>query len=303
MTTLDDSPVRTGGSAPPADDGGDWRHRAACRDEDPEDWFPVSESELQVAYPRDVCATVCPVQAACLTWALAANQGHGVWGGSTARERELLKKRGSRPGSSVSAWVARFVAEGPDCLRDRRTAAASAPDGVPGAVKAPRALLGHGELTAVVGADSRPGDEMRARVLGMLADGLSSREVAARLGVSEDVARQAARVLFRVLDVEGPEQAVAEGHRSGILAGRSRVADPGLSTMDVRVLRWVALGWSARMVSDELGLPIDPARRRVSDVLRLFGVPTRAAAVDAGFRCGVLPVVGGAPVASNVGVS
>lgn len=72
----------------------DWRHRAACRDEDPELFFPVGNSGpalRQVAEAKAVCVR-CPVTASCLRWALDAGQDAGVWGGMSEAERRALKK-------------------------------------------------------------------------------------------------------------------------------------------------------------------------------------------------------------------
>ena len=52
----------------------DWRHKAVCRDEDPELFFPVGNSGpalAQVAAAKKVCNR-CPVTSQCLAWALAA---------------------------------------------------------------------------------------------------------------------------------------------------------------------------------------------------------------------------------------
>ncbi len=52
---------------------GDWRHRAGCRDVDPELFFPAAESgpvfDAQVAEAKAVCAS-CPVRTECLGFAL-----------------------------------------------------------------------------------------------------------------------------------------------------------------------------------------------------------------------------------------
>ena len=51
----------------------DWRHRAICRDEDPELFFPVGTSGpalLQIAEAKSVCRR-CPVVSECLTWTRA----------------------------------------------------------------------------------------------------------------------------------------------------------------------------------------------------------------------------------------
>jgi WhiB family transcriptional regulator, redox-sensing transcriptional regulator len=76
----------------------DWRHRAACRDEDPELFFPVGTSGpalSQVAEAKAVC-TRCPVTASCLAWALESGQDAGVWGGMSEDERRALKRRNAR---------------------------------------------------------------------------------------------------------------------------------------------------------------------------------------------------------------
>jgi WhiB family redox-sensing transcriptional regulator len=76
----------------------DWRHRAACRDEDPELFFPVGTSGpalLQIAEAKIACRR-CPVSTECLNWALASGQDAGVWGGMSEDERRALKRRGAR---------------------------------------------------------------------------------------------------------------------------------------------------------------------------------------------------------------
>jgi WhiB family redox-sensing transcriptional regulator len=80
----------------------DWRHRAACRDEDPELFFPVGTSGpalTQVAAAKAVCHR-CPVASDCLAWALATGQDAGVWGGMSEEERRALKRRRARIGST-----------------------------------------------------------------------------------------------------------------------------------------------------------------------------------------------------------
>lgn len=77
----------------------EWTHKAACRDYDPELWFPHSDSGLnveQIAQAKAVCAA-CPVRDACLDWALEHNVEHGIWGGATERERRSIRRsRGQR---------------------------------------------------------------------------------------------------------------------------------------------------------------------------------------------------------------
>ena len=60
----------------------DWRHKAVCRDEDPELFFPVGNSGpalAQIADAKLVCNR-CSVVTECLTWALDSGQDAGVWG-------------------------------------------------------------------------------------------------------------------------------------------------------------------------------------------------------------------------------
>lgn len=73
----------------------DFRYRAACRDADPELFFPVGESGpalRQIATAKAVCSR-CPVTEDCLAWALQAGHEQGVWGGQDAAERRDLRRR------------------------------------------------------------------------------------------------------------------------------------------------------------------------------------------------------------------
>lgn len=64
-----------------------WRTRGACQDVDPETFFPPPSEPADAAVA--LCRT-CPVQGSCLAWALQAGDLHGVWGGTTARERRAM---------------------------------------------------------------------------------------------------------------------------------------------------------------------------------------------------------------------
>src|SRR3954452_16101154 len=73
----------------------DWRHRAACRDEDPELFFPVGNSGpalLQIAEAKTVCRR-CPVVSECLEWALETGEEGGVWGGMSEAERDAVQAK------------------------------------------------------------------------------------------------------------------------------------------------------------------------------------------------------------------
>jgi WhiB family redox-sensing transcriptional regulator len=76
----------------------DWRHAAACRDEDPELFFPIGNTGpalSQIEEARTICHR-CSVVEDCLTWALESGQDAGVWGGLSEDERRALKRRAAR---------------------------------------------------------------------------------------------------------------------------------------------------------------------------------------------------------------
>lgn len=71
----------------------DWRDHAACRDADPELFFPVGTAGpalLQVQQAKAICAR-CQVREACLDWAISNGQESGVWGGTSEEERRALR--------------------------------------------------------------------------------------------------------------------------------------------------------------------------------------------------------------------
>ena len=79
------------------DEQEDWRHRAACVNEEPELFFPKGSTGpaiLQAEEAKRVCRG-CGVRDQCLNWALETGQDHGVWGGLSEDERRALKRRQS----------------------------------------------------------------------------------------------------------------------------------------------------------------------------------------------------------------
>jgi WhiB family transcriptional regulator, redox-sensing transcriptional regulator len=73
----------------------DWRHNAACRDADPELFFPIGNTGpalLQIDEAKRVCHR-CPVMDSCLHWAIDSGQYAGVWGGMSEDERRAMKRR------------------------------------------------------------------------------------------------------------------------------------------------------------------------------------------------------------------
>jgi WhiB family redox-sensing transcriptional regulator len=76
----------------------DWQHRAACRDEDPELFFPVGNSGpaiLKIEEAKTVCRR-CPVMDTCRQWAMETGQDSGVWGGLSEDERRTMRRRANR---------------------------------------------------------------------------------------------------------------------------------------------------------------------------------------------------------------
>jgi WhiB family redox-sensing transcriptional regulator len=72
-----------------------WRDSAACRHHDPDLFFPIGTTGAGVAEierAKAICSG-CPVQSACLTYALASHQQYGIWGGSDEDQRRQLRRR------------------------------------------------------------------------------------------------------------------------------------------------------------------------------------------------------------------
>ena len=73
----------------------DWRDDAACRDTDPDLFFPVGTTGPaieQIANAKAVCHQ-CDAQTACLEFAIATNQDSGIWGGLSEDERRAIRRQ------------------------------------------------------------------------------------------------------------------------------------------------------------------------------------------------------------------
>ena len=82
-----------------------WRKDAACRDTSPDLFFPVGttgQALVQIDQARAVCEA-CPVQAACLQFALATNQDSGIWGGTSEEERRTIRRQIAREKAASAA--------------------------------------------------------------------------------------------------------------------------------------------------------------------------------------------------------
>ena len=73
---------------------GDWRAFAACRDGDPDLFFPVGTTGpavRQIEAAKAVCRA-CPSLEPCLEFALRTGQDAGVWGATSEEERRAIRR-------------------------------------------------------------------------------------------------------------------------------------------------------------------------------------------------------------------
>jgi WhiB family redox-sensing transcriptional regulator len=82
-----------------------WMSHGACRQADPELFFPIATAKgpaaRQVEAAKAVCAA-CAVHAKCLSYALEA-MPDGIWGGTTLDERQTARRRLFRRQASVQS--------------------------------------------------------------------------------------------------------------------------------------------------------------------------------------------------------
>ena len=67
-----------------------WMAQGNCAERPPQLFFPSDGVGVEVA--KRVC-TDCPVKQVCLEYALVNRIDHGVWGGTSERERRRILKR------------------------------------------------------------------------------------------------------------------------------------------------------------------------------------------------------------------
>lgn len=78
----------------PADAMPEWRGDAACRDTNPDLFFPVGTTGAaieQIESAKAVCRA-CDCRVDCLEFALTTNQDSGVWGGTAEDERRKIRR-------------------------------------------------------------------------------------------------------------------------------------------------------------------------------------------------------------------
>lgn len=87
------------GSTPETERAVDWRDAAACRDQDPELFFPNGTTgpwALAIEEAKAVCRG-CPVMQTCGQWALENKIAFGIFGGLDERQRaSYWRRRGFR---------------------------------------------------------------------------------------------------------------------------------------------------------------------------------------------------------------
>lgn len=75
--------------------------RPLCESEDLELFWPAPRSYTsgsptnrnRILHAKAICRA-CPLREGCLRWALDNDEREGIWGGTTPKERELIKKSG-----------------------------------------------------------------------------------------------------------------------------------------------------------------------------------------------------------------
>jgi WhiB family transcriptional regulator, redox-sensing transcriptional regulator len=81
-----------------------WRSSGACRSVDPDLFFPLSSTgpaAKQIARAKLICAG-CRVRRECLEFALSHAQTYGIWGGTTADERQRDHRRRRRAAATAA---------------------------------------------------------------------------------------------------------------------------------------------------------------------------------------------------------
>ncbi len=68
----------------------EWMAQGKCKDMHPSTFFPSDGVGVEIA--RRICID-CPVRSQCLEYALIYRIDHGVWGGTSERERRRILRR------------------------------------------------------------------------------------------------------------------------------------------------------------------------------------------------------------------
>lgn len=80
----------------------EWTERALCSQTDPEAYFPKKGANGNLLKRVRAICDACPVKQDCLETALTNGIAHGVWGGTTGRQRRSMPGWvSSRPAASA----------------------------------------------------------------------------------------------------------------------------------------------------------------------------------------------------------
>lgn len=63
--------------------------RPVCAETDPDLFFPEQSNAWMAQIARRVCSG-CPIKAECLEAAVARREEHGIWGGTTPKQRQRM---------------------------------------------------------------------------------------------------------------------------------------------------------------------------------------------------------------------
>jgi WhiB family redox-sensing transcriptional regulator len=66
-----------------------WMVEALCAQTDPESFFP---GKGEPTGPARLVCLACPVRSECLAYAVRRNERDGIWGGTSPRERRVLRR-------------------------------------------------------------------------------------------------------------------------------------------------------------------------------------------------------------------
>lgn len=70
----------------------DWQDEAACKDRTDVNWFSEGPGPTRARQAAiEVCHT-CPVELACLRYAVSNGENYGIWGGMTEDQRFHLRR-------------------------------------------------------------------------------------------------------------------------------------------------------------------------------------------------------------------
>lgn len=85
----------------------EWFKRAACRDSDPESFFPLGDpdgSNLDTwNAAKAFCTMRCSVSRDCREYAIKNRLEHGVWGGTDPRQRDRIRRNRYRQAGLLRA--------------------------------------------------------------------------------------------------------------------------------------------------------------------------------------------------------